>query len=163
MSLTQINSSNLTERAAENQSLCTGIYYTGLHCRNALQSRQTCLPEPRNSEKVFIVNTLDQTLQENNIINIIYALNFFIKPSDECRSRVVPFLCLYTFGLCSENNVDYRPTAVECSDIRDNICESEWQEANSLLESNGQPLLPDCSSFGDDGLLPCDESCKLRL
>ena len=75
--------------------------------------------------------------------------------SDECRSAAVKFLCLYTFGLCGTYNVDYRPTAAECIEVRDSTCQSEWKEVDGLLASSGQPLLPNCSSLSDKEL-QCD-------
>ncbi|CAI8022133.1 hypothetical protein GBAR_LOCUS13019 [Geodia barretti] len=60
-----------------------------------------------------------------------------------------------TFYYLSSNNEDYRPTAAECMEIRDFICETEWKKAADLLTLTGRPPLPDCSTFGDEGL-ECD-------
>ena len=135
--------------------------YTGTHC---LQSLHNCLPGEQNTSEIFISNLIDdQSLLEDGIETLLFSLEFLIRPSDECRKRVVPFLCLYTFGICDENSVDYRPKATECSDIRDNVCESEWQEANSALVSFGMPTLPDCSTFSDDGLVCSSDNCECIL
>ena len=40
-------------------------------------------------------------------------------------------------------------------EIRDFICETEWKKAADLLTLTGRPPLPDCSTFGDEGL-ECD-------
>ena len=155
--------SNESSSGSGNQSNAVCLTkYTGIHC---LQPLQNCLPGEKNTSEIFISNLIDdQSLLEDDIDSILYFLDLLIRPSDECRRRVVPFLCLYTFGLCDEISVDYRPKATECSDIRDNICESEWQEANSLLESFDMPTLPDCSTFSDDGLVCSSENnCKCRL
>ena len=45
-------------------------------------------------------------------------------------------------------------------DVRDNMCESEWREANDLLETIGEPPLPDCSSFTDEGLVCNLQECE---
>ena len=99
----------------------------------------------------------DQSQLESDIDSILFALESLIQPSDECRAKVVPFLCLNTFGLCGEDGIEYGPSSAYCYDVRDNVCESEWREANDLLESIGDPPLPDCSSFTDEGLV-----CNLR-
>ena len=123
--------------------------YTGSLCHSALLSCESF----ENGSDVFLSNSvLDQTKAEGEIGDILYALDLFIKPSDKCRNAVVPFLCLYTFGLCGENGIDYGPAQAQCSEIRDTICKSEWKEASTLLESYGLPTLPDCSSLSDDGL-----------
>ena len=125
--------------------------YTGQHCLSALKSLQSCL-SPDNATGIFISSNIDdQSRLEEDIGSLLFSLNLYINPSDECESRIVPFFCLSVFGLCGENG-DYQPTAADCSDIRDNICKSEWQRANFLLESIGQPPLPDCSSFRSEGL-----------
>ena len=127
--------------------------YTGRHCLSALKSLQKCLSGDDTVSDIFVSsNIADQLQLEDEIGNLLFSLELFIKPSDECRSRVIPFFCLYTFGLCGENGITYQPTATQCSDIRDNVCESEWKEANLLLESVGRSALPDCSSFSDRGL-----------
>ena len=136
--------------------------YTGRHCLSALQSLQECLFGDDTVTSIFISNNIADQLQlEDEIGNLLFSLDLFIKPSDECRSRVIPFLCLYTFGLCGENGITYQPTATQCSDIRDNVCESEWKEANLLLESVGRSALPDCSSFSDRGLEDVCNNSKL--
>ena len=55
--------------------------------------------------------------------------------------------------MCGEDGIEYGPSSAYCYDVRDNVCESEWREANNLLETIGEPPLPDCSSFTDEGLV----------
>ena len=94
--------------------------YTGKQC---LPHLQNCLTRKQNSSEIFISSLIDdQSLVEDSIDTLLYFLDLLIQPSDECRRRVVPFLCIDTFGLCDENGMDYRPIAAECLDIRDNIC-----------------------------------------
>ena len=136
--------------------------YTGRHCLSALKSLQECLFRDDTVSDIFISsNIADQLQLEDEIGNLLFSLELFIKPSEECRSRVIPFFCLYTFGLCGENGVNYHPTATQCSDIRDKVCESEWKEANLRLESVGRSVLPDCSSFSDRGLEDMCNKSKL--
>ena len=97
----------------------------------------------------------DLETAEDSIGQVLFALETVIKPSDECRSAVIPFLCLYTFGVCGVNNDDYRPTVAQCMEIRDSICKSEWKKAADLLALTGGTPLPDCSSLREQGL-ECD-------
>ena len=132
--------------------------YTGSHCLSVLQSLAICeSPERTTPDKVYISNSvINQKAVEEIVDNVLFGLGFYIKPSDECRRAVVPLLCFYSFGLCGTYNVDYRPTAEECREVRDSTCQSEWQEAEKLLELSGRQFqLPDCSSLGDEGL-DCD-------
>ena len=134
--------------------------YVGEYCRGALKSLQMCIPGQMNSNEIFISNRLnDQSALEMYISELLFALDIFIDPSEECRKRVVPFLCLYTFGLCGKNNDDYKPTAAECASIKDGVCRSEWSQANDLLSALGQSL-PDCNSFDADGLSCSSDNCK---
>ena len=96
--------------------------YKGHHC---LKSLQNCIGSGSESD-VFVSNAVvDQISTEQYLGDLIFSFELFIQPSEECRSSVIPFLCLYTFGVCGANNDDYRPTAAQCMEIRDSICESE--------------------------------------
>ena len=150
-----MNSSRPGNGSGDQSSVVCLEKYTGIHCQQPLR---TCSP---GNPEIFISNLVDnQPALGEDIDVFLDFLDLLIQPSDECRRRIVPFLCLYTFGLCDENDADYRPKAAECLDIRDNVCESEWQEANSLLESFGVPPLPDCSTFSDDGLVCSSDNCE---
>ena len=104
---------------------------------------------------------MDQVSAEETIDQVLFYFDLVIEPSEECRSAFIPFLCLYTFGVCDANNDDYRPTAAQCMEIRDSICESEWKKASDLLALAGRPPLPDCSSFDDEGL-DCDSEYTVK-
>ena len=136
--------------------------YTGIHCLSTLKALTRCESPDRGRSDVYYTSNIisDQSHAENEIKDLLFALDVLIKPSDECRDAVVPFLCLYTFGLCGEYDNDYRPTAAECSNVRDSVCENEWIQAAELLVLYGQPPLPNCSHLDNDGL-ECN-SCKLR-
>ena len=131
--------------------------YTGIHCRDVLKSYADFESPGRVTTDVYVSNTvMDQKSVEDIVDRIIYALDLYIKPSDDCRKAVVPLLCMYYFGLCGRDNVDYRLTAAECKEVRESTCQSEWKTAQKLLKVSGQQLmLPDCSSLGDVGL-GCD-------
>ena len=129
--------------------------YTGVHCFSALQSLTACEGLASKTD-VYISNTAyNQETAEDSIEQLFFSLETFIKPSDECRSAVIPFLCLYTFGVCGVDSDDYRPTVAQCMEIRDSICESEWRKAADLLALTRGTPLPDCSRLREQGL-ECD-------
>ena len=137
--------------------------YEGTRCYSVLLSLQICESIGTSSLVYISSSILDQTEVEDEIEDTLYALDLFIKPSDKCRDAVIPFLCLYTFGLCGEDGREYRPTEAQCSNIRDNLCESEWKRATDLLAlSDRQQLLPDCSNLNSNGLR-CDGMNLLLL
>ena len=107
------------------------------------------------------MDTEEAVAAEEEVENMIFYLDLFVQPSEECRSAFIPFLCLYTFGVCGANSDDYRPTETQCTEIRDSICESEWKKASDLLARAGLPPLPDCSSLDDEGL-DCEQDTRLQ-
>ena len=157
------NTSSLNVTGSESNGEIAGECvnrYTGTHCLHSLISFATC--EVTGDDSVYISNNvLDQISAEDSIEQLLFSLETFIKPSDECRSAVIPFLCLYTFGVCGVNNDDYRPTVAQCMEIRDSICESEWKKAADLLALTGETPLPDCSSLREQGL-ECDNGMWMK-
>ena len=79
--------------------------------------------------------------EESTARDLIPSLEF-LRPSDECREAVTPFLCLDLFGLCDSSGVSLQPTSGQCEDVRDRVCRTEWATALSLGVD-----LPDCESF----------------
>ena len=66
--------------------------YTGQHCLSALKSLQGCLSGEDNATDIFISgNVDDQSLLEEEIGSLLFSLNLYINPSDECESRIIPF------------------------------------------------------------------------
>ena len=121
--------------------------YTGMQCLEFLQSCSS------NEESIFISSYInDQSAIEELFSGIILGLDALVQPSKECRKRLVPFLCLYYFGLCKDG-VEYGPNGADCLDLRDNVCISEWQKGNNLLILHGLQPLPDCSIFSENGLV----------
>ena len=72
---------------------------------------------------------LVQQNDESTARQILFGLNNLIKPSSECRELVVPFLCLYQFGLCDTSGIFIQPTIGQCEEIRDVVCRTEWATA----------------------------------
>ena len=79
--------------------------------------------------------------EESTARDLIFRLEF-LRPSDECKEAVTPFLCLDLFGLCDSSGVSLQPTSGQCEDVRDRACRTEWATALSLGVD-----LPDCESF----------------
>ena len=120
--------------------------YIGMQC---LESFQSCSSSEESSLDIFISSYINN---QSAIEELFSGLDTLVQPSKECRIRLVPFLCLYYFGLCKDG-VEYGPNGADCLDIRDNVCKSEWQRENNLLISRGLQPLPDCSIFSENGLV----------
>ena len=134
--------------------------YTGMQC---LEIFQNCSSNEGNSSNIFISSYIsDQSAIEEMFGNILFGFKYLVQPSEECRKRLVPFLCLHYFGLCKDG-VEYGPSGADCLDIRDNVCKSEWQEGNNLLISHGLQPLPDCSIFSDNGLVCSTDNGELYI
>ena len=78
--------------------------------------------------------------EEDTASQLLPLLNF-LRPSAACTEAVVPFLCVFLFGLCDSSGVSIQPTSVQCEQIRDLLCPDQWRKAALVVD------LPDCSSF----------------
>ena len=87
-------------------------------------------------------NILVQQNDESTASQILLRLDNFLNPSPECRELVVPFLCLYQFGLCDMSGIFIQPTIGQCEKIRDVVCRNEW---TTVLRFGID--LPDCGIF----------------
>ena len=85
---------------------------------------------------------LVQQNDESTASQIVFGLDNFLNPSPECRELVVPFLCLYQFGLCDMSGIFIQPTIGQCEEIRDVVCRTEWA---TVLRFGID--LPDCEIF----------------
>ena len=137
------------------------VKYEGRHCKKVLQSRYMCLLG-KNSTDIYISSRHNDYMKlESQIAELLFALDIAIQPSKECKAQVIPFLCFFMFGLCSETNNDHQPTAAECFHVKDNVCKLEWKKANDLLSRYGKQRLPECNSFSSsDELLCTNDNCK---
>ena len=86
-------------------------------------------------------NILVKQNDESTASQILFGLDI-INPSPECRELVVPFLCLYQFGLCDMSGIFIQPTIGQCEEIRDVVCPTEWATALGFGID-----LPDCGIF----------------
>ena len=78
--------------------------------------------------------------EEDTASQLLPLLNL-LRPSAACTEAVVPFLCVFLFGLCDSSGVSIQPTSVQCEQIRDVLCPDQWRQAALVVD------LPDCSSF----------------
>ena len=92
--------------------------YTGSHCLNIINYAE-CGSTARTTADAYVSNAvMDQKGVEDLVDTYLFALDFYINPSDECREALVPLLCLYHFGHGGTYNTDYRPTAAECREVK---------------------------------------------
>ena len=80
--------------------------------------------------------------EETRASQLLPLLNF-LNPSAACSEAVVPFLCVFLFGLCDSSGVSIQPTSTQCEQIRDVLCPDEWMVASQFDDVE----LPDCNSF----------------
>ena len=137
-----------------NISQCTPEVYTGDTCRSVLQSRQCCLLGACGSTDVFIPSTGRQDDQEEGLMMLLGGLQL-LSPSPECQAAVVPFLCFFTFGLCSDGSQPLWPSRGECEMIMTETCAREFEAAVGLI---GSENLPRC-----DQLPPVSSNCRGKM
>ena len=112
--------------------------------------QQNCLSDRLGSSDVYI-SLHDGDNQEELEMQAMQLVNglSFIRASPECEKAVLPFLCLYLFGLCDSNGTLYRPSSMDCETISTDVCEREWMAATNIL---GQSALPQCESLPVESL-----------
>ena len=126
-----------TGKERNNQTCPTTLIKNSV-CENSLVnilSSMNC--DPDLGERILV-----QQNDESTASQILFGLDNFIKPSPECRELVVPFLCLYQFGLCDTSGIFIQPTIGQCEEIRDVVCRTEW----ATFQGFGVDL-PDCEIF----------------
>ncbi len=112
-------------------------YHTSEVCRRELTEAllyHNCSP---SSTKGILVSGISA----ERIHLVLNGLEF-LNPSQECKDKVAPFLCLHFFGLCGDTGICLQPTSDQCVRIRDNTCYREWREAAMFNIE-----LPDCSNL----------------
>ena len=108
--------------------MCTPEIYTGSICREALQTRQSCLLDRNTSGDIFIAAdpASSQSSREEQASLIIQGLSL-LTPGPECMKAAVPFLCFYIFPLCDSASGLHQPSSEECREITEDICAQEFQ------------------------------------
>ena len=134
-------------------------------CSNAIQysaASDICFEELYNillasncsqiSQQVLVLNC-EQSMAEE-IINGLDAIN----AGEECKDKIIPFVCLDSFGLCSESAMFLHPTSTQCESIKDFECQTEWKE---LLQLGID--LPMCMKFPHEKTLCKKQSFKNKV
>ena len=97
-------------------------------------------------------NIVVEENEENTVMQLYQGLQL-IGARESCITEVVPFLCQYLFGLCSDSGYLIQPTSPQCELIRDSICQVEWMTAGNVGFE-----LPDCNRL--PSTLACSETQK---
>ncbi len=125
-----------------NTGICTSELYSILESSNCIED----LHRP-----ILVIES-----DANRIDQLINGLNL-LGTSQDCREEVIPFMCLYTLGLCTHSKLHIQPSLSQCEQIRDVTCRREWSRA--LEFGIG---LPDCSTFPKQIRL-CDNSTNSTI
>ena len=144
---------NHPQQTSNINTKCTPVQYVNNHsvCYTVLQQYKTCIPTLSTSSNVYVSSNINIEESENAIIQLL-SLQKTLSPN--CQVAVVPFICLYLFPLCDENQTAYLPSSQECNSISTDICKAEWSMAQQLLSS-----LPNCAALPN--VTHCN--CKLQL
>ena len=86
------------------------------------------------------------------LANQIFAGLEFIRATEYCLVEATSFLCLYAYGLCSSSGVYIQPTSSQCEELRDSLCQTEWETTIrfgiALPNCNDLPTSPvSCLNF----------------
>jgi len=95
-----------------------------------------CIPK---EEGIAVISNEDE--QATDYISQINLIGV----TATCKKDVIPFLCLYLFGLCGGYNSFIHPTIHTCEQVRDVSCPEEWKYALAL-----GAYLPECRYFPED-------------
>ena len=141
----------ISSRSGREQTSIDPITYRGSVCWEELNSLKNCLLEDGNKQSHPLMVTIDS---EGDAKSALSAVDMFASP--ECAAEVKPFLCLYFFGLMSDtpNRVHFQPSAGHCRNLRDDVCESEWNFAQAFIRGLE---LPNCDENFPSHTEPCNE------
>ena len=147
---------NSNETLRKESTCAVPIVYTGSICQEELLSMKNCYMGNDDTDADHADYPTVAT--DAHIKNAELALSYLQLglATSECEAEVVPFLCLYFFGLCdvtTENT--YQPSAGQCRNLRDGVCNQEWTYAVSFgLE------LPDCDVDFPAESVSCRDKAK---
>ena len=127
---------------------CTPLLYnnTGSVCYPFLEQYKSCIPSLSSKDGVFISSTVSLIKSEATSNS---AFQYQSLLSSQCRDAALPFLCLYLFPLCDDNQTAYFPSSEQCTSISTDTCKAEWTNAKTLIAG-----LPVCSVLPDAS--PCN-------
>ena len=110
------------------------------------QYKSSCIPSLMNKDGVYISSSVSLQQSESTASQLKTFQSFL---SSQCQAVALPFLCLYLFPLCDENQTTYLPSMAECISVSTDICKSEWMTAKTLVTN-----LPVCSTLPNTS--PCN-------
>ena len=116
--------------------------YTGKACLSWLLPCQNGFTDSSssNSSIVYISSSVDQNLWEDKASTLL-QFRSVLPPT--CRDKLIPFLCLYFFSLCTkESNVLFKPSMENCVELRDNFCKDIWKYVTTIPPYSD--LIPVC-------------------
>ena len=53
----------------------------------------------------------------------------FIDARESCLEEAASFICLFAYRLCSSSGVYIQPTSSRCVELRDLLCQTDWETA----------------------------------
>ena len=137
--------------AHQNQGSCQLYTSYSSFCYPFLTQSASCIPSLINRSGLYIAPSVDLQ-QSESTASQIQSFQAFLSP--QCREVALPFLCLYLFPLCDDNQTTYLPSMAQCISISTDICRTEWLLASSLVNN-----LPVCSDLPNvspcNGMLHC--------
>ena len=135
---------NQTNSSSSSHTCSGGVaLYSGELCKAELASLQVCFSGI--ASPLTIPSSLDQQQGETNISRLAVGLRL-LSPSPECEMSIKPFLCLHVFGLCGSDTAHYTTTRQMCTELRDDLCVTEWSTAAGFL---GPEVVPVCETLPD--------------
>ena len=101
-------------------------------------------------------------LSQNNcsirltLLQSLQAFNSWLH-NDQCLNSAIQFYCNATQVPCDDNNTFILGLQEQCIQVRDNDCAVEWREYENCFDT----LLPNCTSFAEDGNLTLSKDAAL--
>ena len=74
-------------------------------------------------ETISMINDEEETIQQ-----LQQGLNL-LRASETCAEKVIPFMCQFMFGLCTDSGYLLQPTSSQCTTLQTEVCQEEWQAA----------------------------------
>ena len=123
--------------------------YTYTTCRGTLNFISGELSHiESNDGAALTVACTDMERNENMVELILYSLDY-AAGTNECKSSILSFMCLYLFPLCDDNGTIQRPSAENCYKITNGSCKEVLQSIMLLPGLNGQLTMPNCQTLLD--------------
>ena len=153
---TKVSTANTTcsqsSKSLSADSLCYG------HLDNILEN---ICPQD-TGETISIINDEEEIIQQ-----LQQGLNF-LSASETCAEKVIPFMCQFMFGLCTDSGYLLQPTSSQCTTLQREVCQAEWKAALAfgfqLPDCDSLPSSPPlCPLSSEDNITSTEESGMLKL